>query len=1700
MRENLARFIIERLLDLDPTLPDTEGSVVYTKVINPLLARLGTDPLSVDIESFILSRLQAEFPLIDYASPGSVLRDLVVSPLVLLLDPLKAEIDFARRQNSLADSASLTEEEMDALLSNVFAVRNVGNYALVTVRVFFSNPRAFSVDSSVVFSTASGAAFVPQTPTNYLSSDFVRSGNLHYVDIPLRSTSQTDTANVAANTIKFVNALDGVVRLTNLTASSGGVTKETNESFLARAERSLTERSLNTKRGIETNLRNNFPDIVSVDVVGYGDPGMQRDVLQAEVTLPAAPGPLLITTNRFFTEVLDPAGLGPQFHFTNELSVLKTAVTAEAIQVGNYVRVSDGDGYFDNPLLSRPRRITAVVEHPTESLYWKLTLADFEVAPGFPYSMFAYSLLPRYGYNQYSRQGTGFQLYSAGTISNVTSDYVRGAPLPVEEYVPVDLSSYAAPTSAIPGRDFLLVLSDAEFTSERFIRCYPIRSRNANGVTISRLDSFLTSKDRIPYQGASSFTYRPGPDVTIEQDGIQVVAFGGPALSKVLLDGRYDGLTRETWGTSAGVRLIKPVGPATTHCTVRLAAGNGGWAARGVRPRHHIALARYADQISGQDYTGVLADAQGQLEWHAWGRIESISQDDLTITVSGLDWEEDPEANQADYRLFWTAYVGEVEVVAPDGTKSVSFTDQVFAPAHAITGGTPIHNPFPAPYRDAGYFDGEAAAATASPWPTSTYTAMWIRLERPFWDVDPGVGGSPAQKSLSAHVTDLTKPAALGADRKLVSQFRFYGQVETDPFVTKVVLPYVEGAQSLASTGFANPQTSAPITPPPAANQQDVAGYLLPSGFGSPGNAADQFLQFFAQMTPAQVMEDVAITVSGIPGSLPFTNLLAQNVTVPNNQVHLGGMTDVYVKAAAGASETTGALRLTPQRVRPDPSSEDADVLFTGTDGSIDPSDASAFLSSQLLSELTTLFGLNNTKPYGALDNLVIEILDPPDPSFTPKVVRLLHNIPGGVRVDGTFSPLSNTLVGLAWRVMRSATLDLSEALTVYQEGGDLITVANNTSVQSPGGFSFSADPAAIQLYVSIDAGPDRGEYLVQTKTLNSLTIDRVITTTSAGLPFRVYAKQLSPVQLPLIRVSEVALAGSQQGVTVPYRHPVDVVTSTFSGLNDDPVASVSGQLVVVGGKLYLRDQTASIFIDNNIGQYDVVRFEDLDDPDKYFSVIRRVAVTGGGLDAGDLELDRLMVSQPAGLVAYTAGHPSIGTAQMVFLQPTFVEVDNNTVFSFADTSGRTVRLRPSLAESALLYRAPPTTSDVIVGGTGTELTSAAISLVGLGVRTGDEVRILSRVLLSSSLAASQNLAYVGKNLVLVVDGVRYSVLLTGGATTTLSAIANDITSQTGGLVEARVQSLPGNQFALQLYSRRQVRITDEGTPGLLVSLGLTIEDNYQGVAQEAVVDQVTLSSGQAQLVLSAAVSGVLDGTTVFIDVVRNGIQRLYPSDMVAQATGLVAGTIKLTSYDPFVVDQAIQDQQVFAANYRSFGYELVVENDQYSYSAVERVAMRVTSIMLDEAADSMEDALPLAGATVVVSYDRAGAVADIQSYMLQPEARVINNNPLVRHFLPAYPVMSIQYRGNVTVDELTNKVSTFLSSLYPNRPLEVFDLSTVLERAGATYVAFPQQVAFLAHDERRNIRVLRSEDVLTLDPRFHIMEIVDDLVTITAV
>jgi hypothetical protein len=143
---------------------------------------------------------------------------------------------------------------------------------------------------------------------------------------------------------------------------------------------------------------------------------------------------------------------------------------------------------------------------------------------------------------------------------------------------------------------------------------------------------------------------------------------------------------------------------------------------------------------------------------------------------------------------------------------------------------------------------------------------------------------------------------------------------------------------------------------------------------------------------------------------------------------------------------------------------------------------------------------------------------------------------------------------------------------------------------------------------------------------------------------------------------------------------------------------------------------------------------------------------------------------------------------------------------------------------------------------------------------------------------------------------------------------------------------------------------------------------------------------------------------------------------------------------------------------------------------------------MVDESATDITSTIPLVGAMVSVEYDYAAIVAQIQTSMLQPAMRVVCNNPLVRTFFPAFPVFTLSIAGGPTDSEILSETMAFVHRLYPNKPFEVFPLLKQLARRGVTGMTLPQEVGFLYYDEDRNPRILRSDNVVALDPRAHVV------------
>ena len=1070
----------------------------------------------------------------------------------------------------------------------------------------------------------------------------------------------------------------------------------------------------------------------------------------------------------------------------------------------------------------------------------------------------------------------------------------------------------------------------------------------------------------------------------------------------------------------------------------------------------------------------------------------------------------------------------------------------------------------------------------------------------------------------------------------------------------------------------------------PEPNEKGMSGFLIPHPMGS---AYDMHTDHFGAgkpMTTGDKLEHQVVnlysavpadaggqtlTISDMPGGVPFPDIFTFNpVKIPNDTVHIGGMTDVYVKSGSITERSSAEIKIQPEA--PIQSFEEGgQIVFEGSDGIINCSiNQSHFDSPTLIAELSSLYG-SAPRP---LDNLVVEILDPPTTEIQPVFFRAVHTTDTGVKIDGEFpASLGLGFEQLRFRVLKECATNLVEPLIILKQGTDLVVKKNEMTAWSPSGYNFADNPENITIYLHIDSDIAYGEYEVTGINLNNLVLDKAFSESGSGLSYRIYKKQGAGLAMPIVRVKEVSLSGDSEGVNVPYRHPVDVQSSDFAGLNDDPINEDT--LGISGGYLTLEEVDldsdgamdtepelevttlkrmcftvdASINLsDYGTAIYDVLKLEDMDAPNKYWYVegltnehwpvdrwldfaeeavpnvpagglkvtvnpngyLRTVdgAVptpidlrahlkngdkifedTHGGLGtvkelvydpntgnsdiyfSGDfqpnIELtllfkrkgtnNKLILDREQALPAsvgglrFTLGHPSIGTGRVFFKEPTFFEAGPDTVFTYKDQeTNKEWYLRPSPAESATIYKSPQTQTDVKLNKADPEngtrkLTSREVDFFKHNIKPGDKLRISSDVLWSrafmSGLEEDKNLMVAGKTLAMSIDGSVRTCTFSGPNPMTLDDVVADINRQLGDAVLADVfqynasdkvgpgvaeEEVNGPGYRIRLFSAKDINLLTQGTIGILSSLGFDDPSERDNTPDPQLIREYTVS----RLLYSPAVADVpaeysilltQDSTQdslqnyalgslasnkdllddgiwdryydlLFIEVYREKYQRVYPADLTLGDDGLYYTDIRLTSYDANTSTGIVPDESALTpTNYDSLGYEIVVSNTNYSYSVGEDSSIRVTSVALSKTATSFETVYEVAAANVTLSYEQSDLVQSAQTFMLQPFTRVVCNNPLVRHYLPAYPIASISHTGPRSNALVKDDLATFFSSLYPNKPLEVSDLLGVLQSGGSTYIKLPQEAAFLVHDESRRLKVVRGKDVIVLGTQYHIME-----------
>ncbi len=288
---DLENFLREKLSTWDPSLDVAAGSPVDSQVVQPLLRRVGTDPFTVDAFTFALTRLQQEVPTLAVGD-GDAIEDLLLKPAMLLWDPIIREIQRMKEARSFQSPELLTLEEAEALGSTFFKSRDTGSFSNGLGRIYFAQPQQADISAANFFTSKTGLHFYPTGKQSIKATEMSlnREDDLYYFDVNITAEKPGAEFNLDPGGLSTIANVAAAVRVTNKAAFRDGRPAESAADYINRLDRSLSEKSMVSNRGIAAVVGESIPEVSSLAVIGFADPEMQRDVITG-----GSLGPALVT-------------------------------------------------------------------------------------------------------------------------------------------------------------------------------------------------------------------------------------------------------------------------------------------------------------------------------------------------------------------------------------------------------------------------------------------------------------------------------------------------------------------------------------------------------------------------------------------------------------------------------------------------------------------------------------------------------------------------------------------------------------------------------------------------------------------------------------------------------------------------------------------------------------------------------------------------------------------------------------------------------------------------------------------------------------------------------------------------------------------------------------------------------------------------------------------------------------------------------------------------------------------------------------------------------------------------------------------------------------------------------------------------------------------------------------------------------------
>lgn len=899
----------------------------------------------------------------------------------------------------------------------------------------------------------------------------------------------------------------------------------------------------------------------------------------------------------------------------------------------------------------------------------------------------------------------------------------------------------------------------------------------------------------------------------------------------------------------------------------------------------------------------------------------------------------------------------------------------------------------------------------------------------------------------------------------------------------------------------------APLPKYPSANikwavRRDKSGAKL-AGFVDANAVNDLLYSERAPLDVATVNAGTKLTLSDIPGGITFPSTTEGELVIEDDKIHIGGMTDAYMRASDNVDAAPVTLDL-----------EDDETLAQGVNGTIAAGGNSTFTSvtvnAGLANEMLAVdFGAKGVKPG---DVLVLKDTNVGAYRITTVAGSVLTVINHADPGNDAFPNSGNNI---RFEVVRTITVDLVAPKdtkipnpnvnggSVTKNPKDLITFASSNKVESRNSdnksyVDFAQQGVEVGDTLEIHSGRDKGAYSITAIggpfPNDELTIDATLIGGETGLEYSIYKPAAKGgVKLPLLRVSAIDRldsGGQPVGIKIPYADPVDIRSSDFgnrgTGIKVPNTTMPGNDLSVTGTTVTANGDTD--FLKSKIAPGDVLAWSTGDNAGT-FQVVKSVTDKDTLILETAIPVDIPVGSGPPDLPTFTLGAPSIGSARCYFLDPTTFSVDGSATFKTA--SG--LSYVPDPDNHAVIHDPAIYAGDGQVNNNSANLTwgTKYPQVQEMGLKVGDYVEVGYQAVRGSVNLDGAGVNVVGKTFVVEIPGdATITVTFTG-----VNPLVGSSATAPGGIVEQVRAALPSD-FTVELLdivggkglsisSPRRFKLTTAGTSHTDV-MGFASSSNW--IADTGTYEITALEPSGVR---SVAVKN-LDGTAFLgastqnlmqFRFIRPSSQRISSTDMTKNVEdGLYFFDVQLISAEADDKFNISDDTEMTLTGHESEGYRLKPSDDVRTFSTAEKVKLEVHPIALRPGTkDLLSNADLLPGSKVQISYERAPTVSKAQDILLLDSERVINDNPLARHFFPAYARFTFEYAGGSEADIVKADLVAHIDGLQPGDPLEAFDLQAVARDRNANYVKEPLTMIVVAHQKGRTIKVYRSKDRITL-------------------